>query len=464
VPVIDFTMRRWTRLPIRVRLTLQFALGAGVVLAAMGWFVYVSSGGDLLAAADAGLRSRAEVIASDVRASGPSVQSITPNLIESDEAFAQVADAAGTVVQSSAIVEGRPLLPASTIRALAHPQLFDRRIPGIDNVTRVLAVPVDSPNGRSVVMVGSSLQDRRDEMLQLGATLAIGGPVALAIISWAGWLLAGGALRPVQRMQREAAAISDADPARRLSPPAADDEIARLGSTLNSMLDRIQASFERERRFVDNASHELRTPVSILKAELDLALSRVRTRDELEAALRSASEETEHLARLAEDLLVLSRAHGGRLSVRREEVALPELLGGLARHFAARASAAGVRIEVSAPRDRAFIDPVRVRQALDDLLDNALRHTATGGAIRLWAERGGDALRVGVEDSGTGFASEFLPVAFEAFSRHGDGDPDGAGLGLAIVRAIAEAHGGTAEAANRAGGGAAVTMVLAHPA
>jgi signal transduction histidine kinase len=264
-------------------------------------------------------------------------------------------------------------------------------------------------------------------------------------------------------MQREAAAISDTDPARRLSPPANDDEIAQLGSTLNSMLDRIEESFKRERRFVDNASHELRTPVSILKAELDLALSRARTREELEAALRSASEETEHLARLAEDLLVLSRARGGRLSVRREDVALPELLEGLARHFAARASSAGVRIEVSAPRDRAAIDPVRIRQALDDLLDNALRHSAPGGTIRLWAQRTADSLLVGVEDSGTGFASDFLPVAFEAFSRHGDGDPDGAGLGLAIVRAIAEAHGGTAEAANRAEGGAAVTMVLSDP-
>jgi two-component system, OmpR family, sensor kinase len=456
-------MRRWARLPIRVRLTLQFVLGAGVVLVAMGAFVYVRSGADLLASADAGLRSRAEVIVSDVRASGPSVGNVTATLIEPDEAFAQVADASGAIVQSSPIVAGKPLLPVLSIRSLDRARLFDRHVSGIDNVSRVLAVPVESPRGRFVVLVGSSLQDRRDEMLQLAATLAIGGPIALALISWAAWLLAGAALRPVQRMQREAAAISDADPARRLSPPAADDEIARLGSTLNSMLDRIQESFERERRFVDNASHELRTPVSILKAELDLALSRVRTREELEAALRSASEETEHLARLAEDLLVLSRAHGGRLSVRREEVALPELLEGLARHFAARASAAGVRIEVSAPTDRVAVDPVRIRQALDDLLDNALRHTGAGGSIRLWAERTAGVLRLGVEDSGTGFASEFLPVAFEAFSRHGDGDPDGAGLGLAIVQAIAVAHGGAAEAANRPGGGAVITMVLADP-
>jgi signal transduction histidine kinase len=282
-------------------------------------------------------------------------------------------------------------------------------------------------------------------------------------MSWAAWLLARAALLPVERMQREAETISGADPARRLSPPAVDDEIARLAATLNSMLDRIQDSFERERRFVDNASHELRTPVSILKAELDLALSRARTPDELEAALRSASEETDHLARLAEDLLVLSRAHGGRLSVRRAPVSLHELLEGLARHFGPRATAEGVRIEVVAPLERVEVDAVRVRQALDDLLDNALRHTGAGGAIRLWAERSGVTLRLGVEDSGTGFAPGFLPFAFDAFARDGEGHDEGAGLGLAIVHAIAEAHGGTAEAANRPDGGAVVTMVLDLP-
>jgi two-component system OmpR family sensor kinase len=459
-------MRRRTRLPIRVRLTLQFAIGAAAVLTAIGAFVYVRTGADLLAATDAGLRSRADVIVADVRASGPSVASVTATLIEPDEAFAQVADGrTGSILQSSPIVEGQPLLPAPVIRSLARPQLFDRRLQGIDDITRVLAVPVEEASaGPAVVLVGSSLQDRRDEMLQLAATLAIGGPVALTVISWAGWLLAGAALRPVQRMQREAASVSDADLGRRLSSPPVDDEISQLAATLNSMLDRIQGSVERERRFVDNASHELRTPVAILKAELDLALSRARTPEELEAALRSASEETGHLTRLAEDLLVLSRARGGRLAVRREEVALDELLEGLARHFAARAASAGVRISVSAPPERVAVDPLRVRQALDDLLDNALRHTAAGGTIRLWAERGEGVVRIGVEDPGSGFVESFLPVAFEAFSRHGDGDPEGAGLGLAIVRAIAEAHGGTAEAANRPSGGASVTMVLADRA
>src|SRR5438094_447930 len=141
-------MRPPPNVPIRVRLTLQFALGTAVILTAVGAFVYVKTGADLLAATDAGLRSRADVIAADVRANGPSVETVRANLIEPDEAFAQVAEASGAIVQSSSIVSGLPLLPATTIRAITSPQLFDRRVAGIDDVTRVLAVPVASPSGQ----------------------------------------------------------------------------------------------------------------------------------------------------------------------------------------------------------------------------------------------------------------------------------------------------------------------------
>src|SRR4051794_33105587 len=377
-------MTRWTRLPTRVRVTLVFTLGTAAVLLAVGAFVYRSTGDDLLAAVDAGLLSRAELIAQDVRTNGPTVADTGSRLIEADEAFAQVADASGGIVESSPIVAGKPLLGAPTLRAIARPTFFDRSVPGIDNTTRVIAVPVTpTPSGDSYVLVGASLQDRRDELIQLAVTLGIGGPIALPVIACAGWLLAGAILRPVEGMQREAGEITSSDLGRRLSLPPANDEISRLGRTLNSMLDRIEDSFVRERRFVDNASHELRTPVAILKAELDLALSRARTNEELETALRSAAEETDHLARLAEDLLVLSRANDGGLAIQRTEVDLPSLVQGVVRHFEPRAAESDVRIEIGATPAEAFVDPVRLRQALDDLLDNAVRHTRAGGIIRV---------------------------------------------------------------------------------
>src|SRR5206468_3337720 len=153
-----------------------------------------------------------------------------------------------------------------------------------------------------------------------------GGPLALLLSSLAGWGLATAALRPVESMRREAEAVSAAEPGRRLTLPPARDEVARLGATLNGMLGRLEAALARERRFVSDASHELRTPLAALRTELELALRRERKPEELIDALRSAADETDRLSRLAEDLLVLARADGGRLPVRPERLSARELL------------------------------------------------------------------------------------------------------------------------------------------
>ena len=439
----------------------MFAAGTTLVLMAVGVFVYQRSAADLLDTVDAGLRSRAEILVADVRAHGPALADVGARLIERDEAFAQIADAGGTVVQSSDIVRGTVLLSSASLGSLERPTLFDRIVPGIDNTTRVLAVPVSTSTGRAFVVVGSSLQDRADQLLQLAATLAIGTPVALIVISFAGWLLAGAVFRPVERMRREAATISMTDPASRLTLPVADDEIRTLGVTLNAMLDRIQDSIERELRFVDDASHELRTPLSILKAELELALARPRSAEEMEAALRGAAVETDHLVHLAEDLLVLARTHGGGLPVKGERTELRELLQGIVRRHEPRAAAMGVVITVDAPDAFAYVDAARLRQAVDDLLDNAVRHTPRGGRIHVSGEREEDAVRVAVQDTGPGFTEELLHHSFEPFARGGSRDDGaGSGLGLAIVRVIAEAHGGSAIAENVSGGGARVSLVV----
>lgn len=177
----------------------------------------------------------------------------------------------------------------------------------------------------------------------------IGGGGALLIATAIGWWVAGAALRPVERMRHEAAAISADEPGRRLPIPDTEDEIARLGTTLNQMLERLEQMLERERRFVDDASHELRTPLGILRTELELALRRARSRKDLEAALRSAAEESERLTTLAEDLLVLARSDRGRLPVRKENVDVARLADEAVTRFDTRAQLGGVRIERLGP-------------------------------------------------------------------------------------------------------------------
>jgi signal transduction histidine kinase len=238
--------------------------------------------------------------------------------------------------------------------------------------------------------------------------------------------------------------------------------LARLAVSLNELLGRLQEAFRREGRFLDQASHELRTPLAVLKMELELAAARDGDPEQLREALVNASREADRLVRLAEDLLVLARIRGGRLPVRRVPTSLSELVDGVCTAHRATARAVGSRLVGRAPPVVVPVDPSRVRQALEDLLDNALRYGA-GKPIEVSGDRDGDLVRISVRDHWPGFDPEVLPTAAEAFVRGSPPQPemsDGGGLGLAIVRAVAEAHGGRLELENVPGGGAIVAFTL----
>jgi two-component system OmpR family sensor kinase len=440
-------------LRIRTRLTLVSAGLVAAVLVAAGVFVYFRFEADLMEAVDTGLRSRADAY---VSSSNP-VLSTGGSLVEADDAFAQVLAVGGRVVDSTpglavpAVERPREGFQTTTVRTV------EEEVPA-----RVLGIVLD--DGR-VLLVGASLEDQEEALARLAALLLVGGPTALVLVVIVVWVIVGAALRPVEAMRSEAAAISGSEPGRRLPVRDNDDELARLGRTLNEMLERLEGMLERERRFVDDASHELRTPLANLKAELDLALRRARTPDELGSALRSASEETDRLVRLAEDLLVLARAKDGRLPVRREELDAAALVRDIVGTFAGRASERAITLEHEAIDGvRASLDPLRMRQAIGNVLDNALRHTPAGGRVSVRLERLDGDIVISVADSGPGFSPAFVDVAFEPFSRddaartRADG---GVGLGLAIVRAIANAHGGSAEARNHENGAEVILRIPA---
>ena len=450
------------RLPIRARLTLISAALMAVVLAVSGVFLYLRLRADLLEAVDSGLESRAAGVLASLQRS-PAALEAGGGLIDPGDAFAQVLGPGAVVIQSSPGLQPTPLLTEAEVAGLRGPLFLERDAQTVHEAVQARLLAVRAPGGR-VLVVGASLDDRHEALARLATLMAIGGPLVLILAGGVGWVVAGAALRPVERMRVEATAISASEPGRRLPPTRTGDEVAKLGETLNEMLDRLEQALQRERRFVDEASHELRTPLANLRVELDLALRRARTAEELEAALRSAGEETERLARLAEDLLVLARADRGRVPVRREEVDMAELVGGEVEAFAARAAKAGVSIEARVPTGlRASVDPLRIRQAVGNLVDNALHATPPHGTVTVEVVHADGRMSLEVRDTGEGFPAAFLRNAFEPFARSDasrsrpDGD-GGAGLGLAIVRAVAEAHGGTVEAANRPGGGAAVTL------
>jgi two-component system OmpR family sensor kinase len=310
---------------------------------------------------------------------------------------------------------------------------------------------------------GLSQSQRQHALGTLGRLLFIGGPAMLILTCLAGYVLTARALAPVEKMRRRATRISGADPGGRLPVPEANDELHRLGATLNEMLGRLEEAMERERAFVANAGHELRTPLSILELQLEdleQALAASGPRDELEQGLRSAREEVERLAKLAEDLLVLARADRRGLPVERRPVQVPRLLRAVAERIGARASGEG-RAVIAEPTEVPTVaaDAVWLEQALSNMASNALQHGA--GQVLLRARQRNGSVELHVLDEGRGFPPGFLSRAFERFTR-GDAarSSGGAGLGLLIVRAIAEAHGGRAGAANRESGGADVWLSL----
>jgi signal transduction histidine kinase len=427
-----------------------------IVLAATGLFLYVRLGSALDSTINQGLQARAADVAALIEQADTGLRE-AQNLRGHDNGFAQVVAPQGTVVDSTPGLPDEPLLSANQLALARRGQSFVERTVDDEHV-RLLAVPVAAQGEQLVVIVGASLEPRAEALAGTERQLLVGGPVALLLASIAGYLLAAAALRPVEQMGERAATISAASPGRRLPVPRADDEISRLGGRLNDMLAHLEAALERERTLVSNASHELRTPLALLKTEIELALDEPESAPALAAALRSAGEETDRLAQLADDLLLLATVDSGKLPLRRSRVPVADVLDAIATRFRRRAADAGRTIEVAAARDVvALVDRRRLEQALANLVENALRHGA--GTVRLEAAEGSDALVLHVTDEGQGFPLDFLDRAFERFSR-ADGSRPGAGLGLAIVAAIAHAHGGTATAANAPAAGADVALTV----
>jgi signal transduction histidine kinase len=242
-------------------------------------------------------------------------------------------------------------------------------------------------------------------------------------------------------MRRRAAAISGETMESRLPVPQTRDELQRLGETLNEMLGRIEDVLRRERDFVADAGHELRTPLSLLRTELELALRQGRSEAELREAIQGASKEVDRLTQLAEGLLLIARTDRGRLDLQVERVGAGDVLRSVAERFRWRGE-----IDVDAPDTLAVrADRLRLEQALRNLVDNALRHGA--GRVELSALAVDGHVELHVRDEGAGIHPDFAGRAFERFARPDEDRPTaGSGLGLAIVQAVAEAHGGSAHA------------------
>ena len=433
-----------------------------VVLAVIASGLYVRFESQLDETINQGLRARAGDVTLFLQRPAGGLGGAQRRLVDRDESFAQVLELDGSIYDASNALRDKPLLTPAEVRAAAGRKqtILSRRNPFEAEPARLLATPVSAQGRRLLVVVGTDSDDRDQALRSLLLLFVIGGPVALLLASLAGYGVASAALAPVEQMRRKAAQITDHTPGERLPVGRTDDEIARLGTTLNTMLERLERSFARERAFVADASHELRTPLAILKTEIELALREGRTPAELVEALRSAGEETDRLAELAEALLIIARADGGGLALAPAALRSDELLEDVRTRFAARLRTDGRELVVDDDTAAALTgDRRRLEQALGNLVENALQHGA--GTIHLATHAGARQVELHVRDEGPGFPPEFIADAFERFTR---ADPartrGGSGLGLSIVQVIADAHGGVARATNHPDGGADVWIEL----
>ncbi len=437
------------RLPLQLRVALAFAVTTALALTALGVFLHLRVGATLESQIRDGVSSQLDALERLPAAEQLSaVQELT------GASFAQVLDHQGEVIASSPQLTGAILAPAE----VPAPGAADTMRPDVYLVSEGESAPaiVEVRSGdRQSLVLGESAEDVQDALEGVTTQLLVGGPLALFLASALGYAVAGAALRPMERMRAHAAVISARNSGDRLPLPDVRDEVHRLGSTLNDMLDRLDEGLRRERRFVAEASHELRTPLALLRAELDLAASRPRSHAEHATFLASATEEVDRLSVLVDQLLLLAQADDGRLELDRVPFAVHDLLDQVARRFVKAAEGrtvvvtGGKLVEVVADRGR-------MDQAVTNLVDNAVRHG--GGDITLASTLVGDRVLITVTDQGGARLDRELVDRFRRIEgSHGGGH----GLGLSLVRAIVSEHGGTV---HLSGGSGVTTVTLDLPA
>jgi heavy metal sensor kinase len=352
-----------------------------------------------------------------------------------------------------------------------------RRAAANGGAPRLIALPRAGPNGAHAAVVRVTLggldylvlaiqplDELAGDLAVLRRVLLLALPLAIGLAGIGGYWLTRRNLTPLASMAEQARRITHSNLETRLDAGDAAEELATLSTSFNELLSRLDQSFDHMRRFVADASHELRTPISIIRGEADVALSHDRSAAEYKQALALVLDESRRLSRLVDDLLNLARADAGRVKLRYEEFYLNDLLAECCRSAHTLASARGVTIECPAHDDVAFHgDEELVRRMVMNLIDNAIRYTPAGGRVTATLEsRGGD-VAIRIADTGTGIAPEVAAHVFERFYR-GDKarsrQDGGFGLGLAIVKWIAESHQGAVELASTPGAGSTFTVTL----
>lgn len=440
---------------VRVRTTLGVAIVFALALAGASTFLLIRQRVALTDDIETAIRLRADDLVTSLE-SGSLPSSIA--IPFEDASFVQIVDPSGTVVRSSSNIEGeaavasfRPLQARTAARTL-------RELPIGDNAFRVVAETAEADGASLTVYVGGSLEPVEDAVGNLVLALVLGAPALFGIVSALTWVAVGRALRPVEQIRAEVDSINETELHRRVSQPGGGDEIGRLATTMNNMLARLEDAAARNRRFLADASHELRSPLAGIRSQLEVDLAHP-DRADWQASERSVLDETLHMQRLVDDLLTLADLDERSTPPRHDLLDIDELVLTEARRLRTRG-----KVVVDARNVRAAQttgDAASLGRAFRNLFDNAERHATEVVTISVADDDAG--IRIVVSDDGPGVAEGDRVRIFHRFARadqsrtrtHG-----GRGLGLAIARDIVAAHGGTLDLDSAANG---ATFVIQLP-
>jgi heavy metal sensor kinase len=457
------------RLSIGVRLTLwylvifalaEFAFGGGM------WLILQRSLYDIV---DDGIESQVDDVRNFLASESPDA-TITALQTAAQETFgiehpgdylAVYAETGEPIYQSAFLTAHQRILIDPN--RVGRPLAMSRRIDGRPFRFIFHKIKV---NGRTyTVELGTPADDAFDTLQRFRSFLLMFAPALLLVAALVGYWLSRRALSPVDELVRTARQVSGSNLNSRLQKLDTGDELQRLSETLNEMLDRIETAFRRVTEFTADASHELRTPVSLIRTEAELALRRSRTDAEYKEALQHILVEAERTTSLIEQLLTQARADSGREAVQLKPVNLPEVLRKVAEGWQPVAAIRGVQFAVEVESGETFVmgDETLLRRLADILLDNAFKYTPPPGSVRLALKTSGDSLQIAVKDSGIGIAAEEHAKIFERFYRvdkartRAEG---GTGLGLSIAQWITMQHRGTITVESVAGKGATFQVEL----
>ena len=438
---------------VRLRTTLAATLALGVALAFGGVALVLILQRSLTAEVQRSLESLSGDIAAQAMSGTAGI-----TLPDERTALVEVVGSAGRVVAASSGLRGRPPVgpfhvPGDRIRP------WSQRLTSDDELYRIVGTATATPSGPVTIYVASSLEVPTDTVTKVKGELAVGLPLLALVVAATCWLMVGRALRPVEAIRAQVAEIGSRALDRRVPEPAVRDEVGRLARTMNAMLDRLQSASERQRRFVADASHELRSPLASLRTQIEVR-HEYPVHEEGTEAVANELAEVHRMERLVSDLLLLARADERTLVSRSALVPLDQvILKEVTRSSVAgrpRIDTAGVR-PGTVPGDRDAL-----ARAVRNLLENAERHAVTRVEVALRPMDGH--IRMTVSDDGPGIPLEERDRVFERFTRLDEGrarDDGGAGLGLAIVREIVATHGGRIDIAD---GGSGACFVVDLPA